>query len=56
MTARVAVLGATGAVGVEFLRVLEDRSFPVSDLVPLASPRSAGRSVELSGRAWPVLR
>ncbi len=34
---RVAVLGATGAVGEEMMRVLESRHFPVSDLVPLAS-------------------
>jgi aspartate-semialdehyde dehydrogenase len=39
---RVAVLGATGVVGREMLRTLEQRSFPVDELVPLASPRSAG--------------
>src|SRR5688572_14489882 len=38
----VAVLGATGAVGREMLRTLEERRFPVDDLVPLASSRSAG--------------
>lgn len=39
----VAVIGATGAVGEEFLRVLADRAFPISDLRLFASPRSAGR-------------
>jgi aspartate-semialdehyde dehydrogenase len=39
---RVAVLGATGAVGREMLRTLEDRSLPIDELVALASPRSAG--------------
>jgi aspartate-semialdehyde dehydrogenase len=42
---RVAVVGATGAVGREMTRILEERGFPVDELVPLASGRSAGRSV-----------
>lgn len=42
---RVAVLGATGAVGQELLELLDERSFPVAELVPLASPRSAGQSL-----------
>lgn len=45
----VAVLGATGAVGQEMLRVLEQRDFPVGRLVALASPKSAGRSVTFRG-------
>ncbi len=40
----VAVVGATGAVGEVLLRVLEERSFPVERLLPLASGRSAGRA------------
>jgi len=42
---RVAVAGATGAVGREMLKVLEDRDFPLSELVPLASEKSVGKSV-----------
>jgi aspartate-semialdehyde dehydrogenase len=42
---RVAVVGATGAVGPEVLRVLEERSFPASEVVAFASARSAGRRV-----------
>jgi aspartate-semialdehyde dehydrogenase len=45
----VAVLGATGAVGREMIRVLEQRSFPVSRLVPLASARSAGAKLPFRG-------
>ena len=40
---KVAVVGATGAVGREMIRILEERSFPVDELLPLASARSAGR-------------
>ncbi|NDB95075.1 MAG: aspartate-semialdehyde dehydrogenase [Verrucomicrobia bacterium] len=47
---KVAVVGVTGAVGQEILRVLERRKFPVSELVPLASERSAGTEVEFAGK------
>jgi aspartate-semialdehyde dehydrogenase len=50
----VAIAGATGAVGEEFLRVLEERAFPVSRLVALASARSAGRVVRFRGEDVPV--
>lgn len=46
----VAVVGATGAVGQEMLRVLERRGFPVGELRALASPRSAGTEVAFRGR------
>ncbi len=46
---RVAVVGATGAVGREMTRILEERSFPVDEFVPLASERSAGRVVRFRG-------
>ena len=42
---RVAVLGATGAVGQELLALLDERRFPVAELIPLASPRSAGQTL-----------
>src|SRR5256714_513370 len=45
----VAIVGATGAVGEELLRVLERRAFPVKQLLPLCSERSAGRSVSFRG-------
>ena len=48
---RVAVLGATGAVGQELLALLDEREFPVAELLPLASPRSAGQAVDWKGEA-----
>lgn len=46
---RVAVVGATGAVGQEMMEVLENRNFPVGELVPLASERSRGKKVKFRG-------
>jgi aspartate-semialdehyde dehydrogenase len=46
----VAVVGATGAVGTEMIEVLEERKFPVGELRPLASSRSAGGTVSFNGR------
>jgi aspartate-semialdehyde dehydrogenase len=51
---RVAILGATGAVGRTMLQILQERQFPVDEIVPLASERSAGLSVHFNGRDWPV--
>ncbi len=50
MGLKVAVVGATGAVGTEMLRILEARAFPVDELVPLASRRSSGRTISFGGR------
>jgi aspartate-semialdehyde dehydrogenase len=52
---KVAVLGATGLVGETMINVLEERKFPVSELFPLASNRSLGKSVKLQGKTWPVI-
>jgi aspartate-semialdehyde dehydrogenase len=46
----VAIVGATGAVGVEFVGCIEKRNFPVGRLVPLASARSAGKTMEFRGQ------
>jgi aspartate-semialdehyde dehydrogenase len=51
----VCVLGATGLVGEMMIRVLEERDFPVSELLPLASSRSIGKRVEFRGRHLPVI-
>jgi aspartate-semialdehyde dehydrogenase len=51
---RVAIVGATGLVGETMVRVLEERRFPVSELYPLASNRSIGKTVELNGKDYPV--
>jgi aspartate-semialdehyde dehydrogenase len=46
----VAVVGASGAVGEEILRILEEENFPLNNLVPLASSRSAGSSIRFNGK------
>lgn len=51
---RVAILGATGAVGTELLELLETRNFPVEQLKLLASPRSAGKSLIFAGKSLTV--
>ena len=48
-TYTVAVLGATGAVGQEMMNILQERNFPVGKLVPLASKRSAGKTLKFQG-------
>jgi len=47
---KVAILGATGAVGREMMKILEERQFPVSELKLLASARSAGKTLEWKGQ------
>lgn len=50
----VAVVGATGAVGETMLSILESRNFPLGNLYPLASSRSAGKSVNFRGKSYPI--
>jgi aspartate-semialdehyde dehydrogenase len=50
----VAVVGATGAVGAEFLKVLADRNFPIAELKLLASARSVGKKLKFKGQEYPV--
>ena len=54
MAYRIGIVGVTGAVGQELLALLAKRAFPVSELRPLASARSAGRSVAFGGRDWTI--
>ncbi len=49
---KVAILGSTGAVGSELLRILEERDFPISNLVLLASERSEGRKIKWKGEEF----
>lgn len=51
---KVAVVGVTGAVGQEMLKILEERNFPVGELKPLASERSRGKLVTFRGTEIPV--
>jgi len=52
---RVAIVGATGLVGQAILRILEQRSFPVEELIPLASERSAGKSIRFNDQDYEVM-
>ena len=54
MSRNVAIMGATGAVGTEFLRLLEERDFPMDSLKLLASQRSAGKKLTFGGRELTV--
>ncbi len=51
---RVAIVGASGAVGQEFLRILAQRNFPMDDLVLFGSERSAGRKYTFRGKEYEV--
>ena len=51
---RVAVVGATGAVGSTILGVMRERSFPADEVVPFASERSAGKTIEWGDRELTV--
>lgn len=50
----IALAGATGAVGAEFLQLLEERDFPLASLTLLASARSAGKTIHFKGEELPV--
>ena len=51
---KVAIVGASGAVGQEFLKVLDERNFPIDELVLFGSARSAGRKYKFRGREYEV--
>lgn len=51
---RIAIVGATGLVGQEFIKILEQRQFPISDIHLYASDRSAGKKLRFNGRDVPV--
>lgn len=50
----VAIVGATGKVGETFLKVLEEKNFPVDKLYPMASKKSAGINIKFQGKDWTV--
>lgn len=51
---KLAIVGATGLVGSTMLKVLEERNFPVSELIPVASSRSMGQSIDYMGNTYSV--
>jgi aspartate-semialdehyde dehydrogenase len=52
---KVAVVGSTGLVGQMMLKVLEERGFPVSELIPVASENSVGKMISFRGMEYPVV-
>ncbi|HEX8516367.1 MAG TPA: aspartate-semialdehyde dehydrogenase [Bacteroidia bacterium] len=52
---KVAVVGATGLVGTKMIQVLEERNFPVTELIPVASERSVGKEVSYKGNKYKVV-
>ena len=52
---KVAVVGATGMVGTVLLKVLAERNFPVTELIPVASERSAGKKLSFKGTEYAVV-
>lgn len=52
---KVAVVGATGMVGSVMLQVLEERNFPVSELIPVASERSIGKNIRFKSKDFPIV-
>jgi aspartate-semialdehyde dehydrogenase len=52
---KIALVGATGLVGTKMLQVLEERNFPVTELLPVASARSVGKMIRFKGTEYPIL-
>jgi len=52
---KVAVVGATGLVGTKMIQVLEERQFPVTELIPVASERSVGKEISFKGKSYKVV-
>ena len=52
---KIAVVGATGMVGEIMLKVLAERNFPVTELIPVASERSVGKEIEFKGKKYKVV-
>lgn len=52
---KVAVVGATGLVGTVMLKVLEERNFPLTELIPVASEKSIGKLISFKGKPFPIV-
>lgn len=52
---KVAVIGVTGMVGREMLKVLEERNFPVDELLPVASEKSVGQKISFRGKEYSII-
>ncbi|MEZ4857408.1 MAG: aspartate-semialdehyde dehydrogenase [Flavobacteriaceae bacterium] len=52
---KIAVVGATGMVGEVMLKLLEERNFPISELIPVASHKSIGKNISFKGKNYPII-
>lgn len=52
---KLALVGATGLVGQEMLKVLTERNFPITELLPVASEKSIGKNISFKGKAYPIV-
>lgn len=52
---KIAVVGATGLVGTKMLEVLAERHFPITELLPAASAKSVGKTIEFQGKTYPIV-
>ncbi|MFN4198005.1 MAG: aspartate-semialdehyde dehydrogenase [Flavobacterium sp.] len=52
---KVAVVGATGMVGEVMLEVLKERNFPITELIPVASEKSVGKTIDFNGRSYTIV-
>ena len=52
---KIAVVGATGMVGQVMLKVLEERNFPVTELIPVASEKSVGKKIGFKGNEYSIV-
>ena len=52
---KIAVVGATGLVGTVMLKVLEERNFPLTELIPVASEKSVGKEITFKGKKYAVV-
>ena len=52
---KVAVVGATGLVGTKMLEVLAERNFPITELIPVASEKSVGKTISFKGKEYSIV-
>ena len=52
---KVAVVGATGMVGTVLIKLLEDRNFPISEFIPVASEKSVGKTLDFKGQQFEIV-
>ena len=51
---KIAVVGVTGLVGTKMLEILQERNFPVTQLIPVASEKSVGKKIQFAGKEFSI--